>query len=440
MSEKKSYNGSRIFANILWALLGMATVGLLGAAMSLRNNMRCKGVNINISGTQNNFFIDKNEIREILEKLCGGSIAGKTLGTFNLAMFENTLRKNRWILNAELFFDNNELLQVRVTEREPVARIFTTMGSSFYLDSSLTRLPLSDKAGARVPVFSNFPAPGYALTKADSSLLKEVKNISSYILKDPFWMAQIEQVDITPDRTFEMVPKVGNQIIVFGNAENYEEKFNNLLTFYRQVATRVGWNTYSKINVQYKGQVVAVKRGTEDIIQDLLRTKQIMESIVANAQKHSGDSIKNIQLDQQQDDNIIPVAPQLDDIPFEQPTTEPKPANTTADTPVVNTRPSSHEKPGPILAKKIPEKGIVAEKKVTKTVTKPFWLRSAITSPATASKKNPVKSKSLSNGRPNPNLSKKPVVVKSSTKPVKKATIKPVIKQKPKAVMPANDY
>jgi cell division protein FtsQ len=425
-------------------------VVLLGAAMNLKHNKRCKGVAINISGVQNNFFIDKNEINSILEKLSGGILVGKTLGSFNLAAIENTLRKNQWIKHAELFFDNNEVLQVDVTEREPVARIFTNTGSSFYLDSSLTRLPLSDRSSARVPVFSNFPSQPNVLTKTDSILLTDVKNISSYILKDPFWMAQIDQVDITNDRTFEIIPKLGNQVIVFGNADNYKEKFNNLLTFYKQVATKVGWNTYSKINVQYKNQVVAVKRGTEDVIQDLLRTKQIMESIAATAQRQSSDSIKNIQLVQQQDDNIIPVAPQLDDIPDEQPlTVTPKPVVTMPVTAI----PSSTEKPNATLPKTTAsEKGIVPEKKISKPVTMPFWLQSATTKAKTnVLRKSSTKSKSTSIKRPNPIPPKKTVVLKSSTTPVTKAINKPTIKQttkpvtkpktKPKAVMPPpNDY
>ena len=472
MQQKRRYNGRRIFANILWSLLGLATVVLLGAAISLKHNKRCKGVNINISGIQNNFFIDKTEINGILEELSGGTLKGRTLGSFNLAAIENTLRKNQWIKNAELFFDNNEVLRVDVTEREPVARIFTNSGSSFYLDSSLTRLPLSDRSSARVPVFSNFPAPGNAFTKADSILLKDIKNISSYILKDPFWMAQIDQVDITGDRDFEMIPKIGNQVIVFGKADNYEEKFQNLLTFYKQVATKVGWNTYSKINVQYKGQVVAVKRGTEDIVQDLLRTKQIMESIVANAQKQASDSIKNIQLDQQPDDNIIPVAPQLEDIPHEQPRSEmPKPVTDPDSNRNVKTVTSSNEKPNPILPKPVEiEKAKVPEKKLSKSTTKPFWLVAATAKPSKSLKKPLTKSRSSSNGRPNPipatkkavlnagvktqtkNLTKATVktpaktinkaVVKQTTKPTEKQTTKPIIKPKtkPKAVMPPNDY
>ncbi len=423
MAKAIRYNFKRIFSNLLWALLGMGAVVLLGAAMSLRKNKHCKGVNINISGTQNNFFIDKKEIAGILENLCGGSMPGKALTTFNLAAIENTLKKNEWIKNAELFFDNNEILSVEVTEREPVARIFTNTGSSFYLDVELKKLPLSDKSSARVPVFSNFPGQINTRTKADSNLLRDIKNISSYILKDPFWMAQIDQVDINAG-TFEMIPKVGNQIILFGNADNYEEKFNNLLTFYKQVATKVGWNKYSKINVQYKGQVVAVKRGMQDVLLDSMRTKQLMESLVLNAQKMANDSTKNIQLVQLPDDNAVPAAPRFDDASDEQ---------TAADEsqPVITMDTSRNTKT------------TITEKKISPPVDKNLKLK---TTPDklkdvknTLSKPVSTNPKSSSTAKANSISQKKDIVLKSSaTKTINKPIIKPVNKTeiKPKAIMP----
>ena len=187
------------------------------------------------------------------------------------------------------------MLQVKVIEREPVARIFTVTGASFYLDSSLMRLPLSKKFSARLPVFTSFPTDVIVLTKADSALLRDIRVMSEFIEKDEFWMAQIDQVDITPNNSFELIPKVGNQVIRFGDMQNYEEKFNNLLAFYKTVQVKAGWNKYSVLDVQYKNQVVAVKRDAREIKADSVRAIQIMKNIIAEAQKKTNDT-SNIQL------------------------------------------------------------------------------------------------------------------------------------------------
>ena len=427
MQTKKRYNYKRIFGNVLWALLGMATVVLLGAAINIKNSKCCKGVIIDIKGAQNNFFIDKNEVSNILEKLNGSGLKGKTIHSVSISQIEASLQKNKWIKNVELYFDNNEMLRVNIIEREPIARIFTNAGSSFYIDSAISILPLSDKFSARVPVFTNFSNTDNKFDKADSNVLTGIKNIGSYILKDPFWMAQIEQVDIITDRTFEMIPKVGNHIIVFGNGENYEEKFNNLLTFYKQVAIKVGWNKYSKINVQYKDQVVAVKRDAQDIIEDSLRAKQIMQTIVANAQKAANDSINNIQLEQTHDDNNIPVATQIENLPNEQTKTS-KPVIVIPD----KTIQTSNEKSNPALTKSIIP---VSPKKLPAAYENPFWRKPLKSKTPVTNKKLPVKTNPTSLEKSHPIPLKKNMV----TNPV---TNKPIIKTKtkPKTETPTNDY
>jgi cell division protein FtsQ len=90
---------------------------------------------------------------------------------------EDRLENDTWIRNAELFFDNKQVLQVMVEEREPVARIFTMGGNSYYIDSSGAHLPLSDKVSIRVPMFTSFPSEGRRLRRRDSLLMDEIKTL-----------------------------------------------------------------------------------------------------------------------------------------------------------------------------------------------------------------------------------------------------------------------
>jgi cell division protein FtsQ len=302
MFNINKYAVKKILVAMVWIFLCSGTVVLLIAAITKRNNEHCTKVDIKISGVQNNFFIDKKDVISILENTNGGKLENKPLHKIDLALMETVLQKSRWIKKAELFFDNNNVLEVKITEREPIARIFTTSGLSFYIDSSLTRLPLSDKFSPRLPVFTDFPTDVIVLKKEDSTLVEDIKTMSEFIAANPFWMAQIDQVDISPNREFDLIPKLGNNVIHFGKAERCEEKFNKLLAFYKQVLSKIGWNHYSSISVQYNNQVVGVKRGVDEIKMDSLRAVQIMKELIANAQKNSNDST-NVQLVQPADDN-----------------------------------------------------------------------------------------------------------------------------------------
>ena len=107
-------------------------------------------------------------------------------------------------------------------------------------------------------------------------------------------MAMVEQVDITAQRMFEMIPKIGNQLIVFGDATDVDAKLDKLKMFYKEIMVKAGWNNYSVINVQYKNQVVAKRKGAEDIAADSLRTLQIMQLLAARTQQQANDSLQQI--------------------------------------------------------------------------------------------------------------------------------------------------
>jgi cell division protein FtsQ len=297
MSETKRYGLKSILLTSFWMLIGCGVLVLLVAGVKKKDQQHCKGVEIEIEGVDNNYFVDKADVANAISMIAKGNPVGKVVGNMNLRSMERELMKNVWVRSAQLYFDNNEILQVIVHEREPIARVFGILGNSFYTDRDNAMLPLSDKFAARLPVFTGFPSDAIVLSKADSSLLKDIGVLSLAIQKDPFLMAMIDQVDITADRTFEMVPKMGNQVIVFGDASKVDEKFNSLKLFYNKVMSKVGWNYYSTINLQFKGQIVAKKRGAEDISADSLRTTQAMQLIAANAEKLASDSLQTIMQD-----------------------------------------------------------------------------------------------------------------------------------------------
>ena len=289
----------------LWVTIGAGVVVLLVAAVQKEAKQKCMGLNVVVKGVSNNFFVDKNDILIAIDQYVEGSPIGQAVNLLNLKDLESDLEKNIWVKKAQLYVDNNAVLQVIVTEREPVARIFTSTGATFYIDSSNAMLPLSEKYSARLPVFTSFPSESGVLTKADSLLIKDIAVISKIVQKNPFWMAMIEQVDITKQRTFELVPKIGNSLICFGDATNAAEKLDRLLLFYKQVLVKCGWDYYSSISVQYANQVVAKRKGAEDKTADSLRTLQMMQMIAWNAEHLANDSAQTIVLDNEKNSTNV---------------------------------------------------------------------------------------------------------------------------------------
>lgn len=284
MASKKTIR--RIVLATLWAAITGGVLTLLVAANNGKEQKHnCKDVLITIHGTGERYYITKGDIIRLLRPEGEPSLIGQATDQIDLAQLENRLEKNAWIKDAELYFDRANELHVVVTERQPIARVFATNGSSFYIDSSGARLPLLPHITARVPVITNYPSARRPLPK-DSAVLQGVRQVIQFISSDDFWSAQIAQVDITPVGGFELLPTVGNHIIRIGDQENLEEKLGKLMLLYKQVLSKTGFDKYSVLDIQYAGQVVGVHRGTGSSVDSvqlkrniaaLLRADQMMK-------------------------------------------------------------------------------------------------------------------------------------------------------------------
>jgi cell division protein FtsQ len=277
-----------------WTLVGCGMTVLLIAANRKQDQHFCRQVVVSIKSESDKFYIDKGDILKTLQAETAGKLINQPVTAFNLSRLEKKLENGVWVSDAELYFDSRDVLHVLIKEREPIARVFTTAGTSFYIDSTGKKLPLLDKVSVRVPVVTNFTAAKKFNAK-DSAILKGVTGLLQYISAHSFWSVQIAQIDITPSGTFEAIPVVGNHIIKLGTAERIEEKLQRLFVFYKQVLSKTGFDKYAVLDVQYKGQVVAGPKNTVSKMDSIQLQKNIKELIDKTKLQVLNDSIALVQ-------------------------------------------------------------------------------------------------------------------------------------------------
>jgi cell division protein FtsQ len=275
-----------LFATV-WLTIGTGMVILLAASIGKKNKERCSDFRIAVKGSQDHFFIEDKDVFQLLTTATHGKIKGQPMSTVDLHRLEGVLENNVWIKEAQLYFDNNDVLHVTVTEREPIARIFTTANKSFYIDNTLKKLPLSDKVTAKVPVFTDYPEKIAAVK--DSVLLSQVKNIAGFVLNNSFWMSQVAQIDMDNDHEFEMIPVLGNHTVDLGDGNDIEKKFGRLMIFYKDVLSKTGFDKYASIDVRFAGQVVAVKGKAMTKI-DSVQLRKNVEKLLVQAQQMQSDT------------------------------------------------------------------------------------------------------------------------------------------------------
>ena len=253
-----------ILVRVLWSIAGAALIVLFVAAWKAKEEKKCTSIQIELVGENTAaLFMDEKEILQIIHEQ--GVKEGLPIGDVNLNTLEKYLQTIRWVKNVELFLDNTQSLQVRIEQRIPIARIFTASGNSFYIDKEGLQLPLKQLTVLRLPVFTNFPSDQEKLSKPDSLLLNDILHFTQAVATDSFFMAQTAQVNIATNGDFELVPSVGDHIVLIGSVENIEDKLNRLYTFYKKVWVQSGLNAYQVIDCRFDNQIVALKKGMQPI-------------------------------------------------------------------------------------------------------------------------------------------------------------------------------
>jgi cell division protein FtsQ len=252
---------------LFWIALGIGVIVLFSAAMQRQNKQLCSGISVELDKDYQEAFTDESDIADILKK--GGNIDHQPLSAIHLKYYESLVKKNAWVKDAALYFDNQNVLHVKVKERIPIALVVTANGNTFYIDSSAMQLPVSDKFAAHVPVFTAYPGNVAAkISKPDSLLLRNMVQMGAYINANMFWNAQMAQINIEPNAEFQIVPAIGNHIINFGTAYSLGKKFNNLLAFFQHIFPHVSMSAYKVIDVLFNNQVVGVKDNSAQFLSD----------------------------------------------------------------------------------------------------------------------------------------------------------------------------
>lgn len=250
-----------VFNVFAWVISISALLMLMSFIETKKKELTCKKVKILLPGNQ--FFIEQAEVYDILNAN-NKELVGKRLYYLNMQNLEDKLKANPFILVAKVYADMDGIIHAEINQRVPILRIFNNAGQDFYVDENGLKIPLSNHFTARV-LAANGNINEIFIGKIDTlktQIGKSVFAVASFIANDTLWNEQIEQIFVTQNHNIQLVPRLGNQTIILGNADSLSNKFRNLLAFYKKAMPKAGWNTYSNINLSYTGQIVCEKRDT----------------------------------------------------------------------------------------------------------------------------------------------------------------------------------
>lgn len=255
MAEKRSISIRKIIQTLVTLVLLTACVLATISAAKIQNKKTIKSISIAIKNEQACHFIDKQEVEKILLGQRHIDLKSTTIQSIDLRKMEQILLANPWIETAQVFVDNNRVLNVYVQQRIPAIRVFQQNGDSYYIDSSLHRLPLSENYTYYTMLFTNVPE--LRDDSAGNVLAVKMLRLADFIQQSAFWNAQVAEVVVNNDKDFELNTVLGNQRILIGDTTLLKDKMANVFAFYQHIINKIGWDKYEVIDARFNNQIVA---------------------------------------------------------------------------------------------------------------------------------------------------------------------------------------
>lgn len=233
---------------LLKFLLLLAVIVFLYSFGKKRNDTR-KLSKIDIEFIDGNSpFITYNTVNKLLiqseEEL-------KDIGkeTLDLVGMERRLNDNPMVRNAQVYVTIDGTLGAKIEQRDPIARVLTKDGSSYYLDADGKKMPLSTVYSARVPI----------VTGISETEFEELTTLLLKIRRDEFMHHSIVGLDVNRNGEIDMELRKSTVRIHFGKPEFIEKKFQNFKAFYKKTIQDSTFFGYDKVNLKFESQVIATK-------------------------------------------------------------------------------------------------------------------------------------------------------------------------------------
>jgi len=209
----------------------------------------CKEVAIVISDSLEKHFLTDSDVVAYLKRVKQYPLQKKST-EINTQNIENALLKNEIIAKAEVFQAISGKINIVISQKMPILRVFSS-GGNYFVDANGLTMPIVDGHAIYVPIANGNIDKSFAVN--------ELYGFSLFLQKNDFWNDLIEQIYVKSKDNIVIVPRVGGHQIILGSLDGYEEKLERLQLFYSQVIPKTGWDKYSIINLKYRNQIVCTK-------------------------------------------------------------------------------------------------------------------------------------------------------------------------------------
>jgi len=253
----------------LWLLLFAGIIVITGFAITEKKSVKCTKLDVFVNDVQPITFINQAEINEIIRKNFG-ALPGQLLKNINTGLIENTLDKNPYIEDANVYTSLLGEITIDVTRERPLVRIINDVNESYYLSQNGKPMPVKEgftyrailASGFITDKYSNIMYQTFACDSSDAvckELLSKIHRLAGVIENDKWLNEVVEQIYVNQEGEIELVPAKGDFLIILGGVDDLEVRLENLKAFYCVGLPKFGEEKLESINLKFRNQVVCKK-------------------------------------------------------------------------------------------------------------------------------------------------------------------------------------
>ncbi len=238
----------KIFTYLKAIFLVALVVFLYGFATNRNEHKEVAGILIEFENGEN-LYMNRKMVDKLLIQN-SKTVLKQPKSVIDLQSLENAILRHPMVQDAQVSLTIDGLIKAKVKQRKPIARVVVDE-KSYYIDALGKTMPLSELHSARVPILTG---------ESINENLKDIHFLLQKIMNNDFLNKNVIGIHRYQTKEYELITRVGDQIIEIGNTRELDLKIKNLEAFYKKALQDSLLVNYKRINVKYYKQVVCTKK------------------------------------------------------------------------------------------------------------------------------------------------------------------------------------
>lgn len=240
----------------------ISLLGLIGFTEFRQGQKHCQAVLVRLNAIDGHSFLTRRDVTGYLTNQGADPVIGRSFAELDFGKLERRLAGYGLVQTCQISRDLPGNLIVSIEQPRPVARLIEAgdglhSAAGQYISEKGRFFGLSMNYSDRVLLvsgdfFSDLRRASKRSLPIDSPLMELLRQIQ----QDPFWRAQLIELNVDRQGYVTMWPQVGKHRIEFGPPTDIAIKFKKLKLLYNTILPATDWQSYSRVSVQYRNQIV----------------------------------------------------------------------------------------------------------------------------------------------------------------------------------------